>query len=211
MDIDRAEARPRRAEDRGQSKDRPAEEPRLLLVQPGAEAPARPRHRRPRRLAEKRGRGHPRARRLPPPRRAGHAARHRHRQLRPGHAAVGRRHPQPCRDERRHRDLDGPRRRRSGRHHRRHRPRHARPFRPGTAPPPVHLRHRLDRRLHRRRLGRRRLDQFRRLARFRQCAAPARRHHGGGAARARTHRRGRCTRSPTPTAPTASSPRSRCR
>ena len=36
----------------------------------------------------------PRARRLPPPRRSGHAARHRHRQLRPGHAAVGRRRAQ---------------------------------------------------------------------------------------------------------------------
>ena len=54
------QGRPRRHQDRGQSGDREAEEPRLLLVLAGAEAPARPRHRRPRRLAEERGGGHPR-------------------------------------------------------------------------------------------------------------------------------------------------------
>ena len=59
----RAEDGARRPQDRGQSGDREAEEPRLLLVFAGAEAPARPRHRRPRRLAEERGGGHPRARR----------------------------------------------------------------------------------------------------------------------------------------------------
>ena len=87
-------------------------------------------------------------------------------------------------------DLDRPRRRRPGRHRRRYRQGNARSFGPGTAASPVDLRNRLDRRLHRRRLGRRRLDQLRRLARFRQRAAPARRHHGGRTARARTDRRG---------------------
>ena len=73
---------------------------------------------------------------------------------------------------------------------RRHRQGHAGAFRPGTAHAPVDLQHRLDRRLHRRRVGRRRLDQFRRLARFRQCAPAAGRDHGGRAAGAGTHRRG---------------------
>ena len=169
------------SEDRGQSEDRPAEEPRLLLVQPGAEAPARPCHRRSRRLAEERGRGDPRARRLPPARRSGHAARHRHRQLRPGDAAVRRRRASLAEMNAVTVDLARPRRRRPGRHPRRHRPRDARAFRPGTAAASLDLQHRLDRRLHRRRLRRRRLDQFRRLARFRQRAPAARRHHGGRA------------------------------
>jgi hypothetical protein len=43
------------------------------------------------------------------PRRAGDAARHRHRQLRPGHAAVGRRRAQPRRDEARRLDRWRPR------------------------------------------------------------------------------------------------------
>ena len=73
------------------------------------------------------------------------------------------------------------------------------------------LQHGLDRRLHRRRLGRRRLDQLGRPARPRQRPPAARRHHGGGAAGARADRRGPARRSSTPTAPTASSPKSRCR
>ena len=48
--------------------------------------------------------------------------------------------------------------------------------------------HRLDRRLRRRRLGRRRLDHLGRLARFRQRAAAARADDGGRAARAGTRR-----------------------
>ena len=206
-----AEARSRRPEDRGQSGDRPAEEPRLLLVQPGAEARARPCDRRSGRLAEERGRGDPRARRLSPAWRSGDAARHRHRQLRPGHAAVRRRRAQPRRDERGHDDRARPGRLRAGRDSRRHRQGDARPFRPGTEAAPVHLQHGLDRRLHRRRLWRRRLDQFRRPARFRQCHPAARRDHGGGAPRRWISPARTCTRSPTPTAPTASSPRSRCR
>ena len=96
----RAEGRPRRHQDRGQSGDRQAEEPRLLLVFAGAQAGARPCHRRPHRLAEDRGRGHPRAEDLLRAGRAGDAARLGHRQLRPGDAAVGRRRAEPCRDER---------------------------------------------------------------------------------------------------------------
>ena len=72
-----------------------AEEPRLLLVQPGAQAPARARPRRPGGRAARRGRGDPHARRLPSPPRAGHRARRRHRQLRPGDAAQGRRGARP--------------------------------------------------------------------------------------------------------------------
>ena len=50
---------------------------------------------------------------------------------------------------------------------------------PGAPPPSLDLQHRLDRRLHRRRLGRHRLDQLGRLARPRQRAPAPRRHHGG--------------------------------
>ena len=49
-------------------------------------------------------------------------------------------------------------------------------------------------RLHRRRLGRRRLDQLGRPARHRQRAPPPRRHHGGEPARPRADRAGTCTR-----------------
>ena len=80
--------------------DRPAEEPRFLLVQPGAQAAARPCDRRPDRFAEERGGGDPRARRLPSARHSGDAARHRHRQLRPGDAAFRRRRAVAGRDER---------------------------------------------------------------------------------------------------------------
>ena len=167
-----SEGRARRHQDRGQSGDREAEEPRLLLVLAGAEAPARPRHRRPRRLAEERGRGHRassttcyRARR------AGHAARLRHRQLRPGDAALRRRRAQPRRHERGEVD------RAAAASSPRPAPilaeidkRDARQSRPGTAPASLDLQHRLDRRLHRRRLGRRRLDQLGRPARPRQRA-----------------------------------------
>ncbi len=62
--------------------------------------------------------------------------------------------------------------------------------RPGIAHVPFDPRDRLDRRLRRRRLGRRRLDHLGRPARFRQCSAPARADDGGEPARARTDRRG---------------------
>ena len=76
---------------RGQSGAGQAEEPRLLLVLADAEAPARPCHRRHRGLADQRGAGAGDAGRLPCARHPGDAARHRHRQLRPGDAALGRR------------------------------------------------------------------------------------------------------------------------
>ena len=145
-------------------------------------------------------------------RRAGHAARRRHRQLRPGDAARRRRGAQPRRDERGHGDRAA-----AGSS-----PRPARCWPTSTGRREPHSGQELrmhpstyntatDRRLRRRRLRRRRLDQLGRPARPRQCAAPAGHDHGGGAAHARTHAARTCTRSATPTAPTASSPRSRCR
>ena len=169
-------------QDRGQSEDRPAEEPRLLLVQPGAEAPARPCHRRsvvsPKSEAEV-------IRVL--------AACHRHGvpvtprgtgtgnygQAMPlsGGVVLSLADMNEVTSIAPGRVVSGP-----GRDPRRHRPGDARAFRPGTAAASLDLQHRLDRRLHRRRLGRRRLDQFRRPARFRQRHPAARRHHGGRAA-----------------------------
>ena len=82
----------------------------------------------------------------------------------------------------------GPPRQRARRDPRRHRPADA-PLGPGIAHASLDLCDRLDRRLCRRRLGRRRLDQLGRPARFRQYPAPARPHHGGRAARAGADRR----------------------
>ena len=59
---------------------------------------------------------------------------------------------------------------------------------PGDPPASLDLQHRIDRRLHRRRLGRHRLDQLGRLARPRQRASPARRHDGSLAAHPRSQR-----------------------
>ena len=99
-DIDAPEAAHRRHPPRGQSGAGAAEEPRLLLVLAGAQAAARAvdgRHRRLRRRARRSSLQvmaacfelrHP-----------GDAARHRHRQLRPGDAAVGRRRARPLRPE----------------------------------------------------------------------------------------------------------------
>ncbi len=100
---------------------------------------------------------------------------------------------------------------RARRHHRRDRPRDTAPFRPGDAAPPLDLQHRLDRRLHRRRLGRRRLDPLGRPARLRQHHPPQGRHHGGRRRACSISPATTCTRSATPMARTASSPRSRCR
>ena len=119
-----------------------------------------------------------------------HPARHRHRQLRPGHAAFRRSRAQPRRDECGEGDFARPRRQRTRRRH--HLCRQGDPRRqpPGAAPAPLDRRHGDARRLHRRRLRRRRLDQLGGLAQYRQCAWHAHRHHGGRAARAPARRLG---------------------
>ena len=111
----------------------------------------------------------------------GHPARHRHGQLRPGNAPVGRNRARSLGLQRRQ-----GRSRRAGSW-----PSPGRiiaastsipvPFRPGDPAAPIDLQHRVDRRLHRRRLGRGRLDQMGRAARFRQYHPPEGRHDGGRA------------------------------
>ena len=130
-----------------------------------------------------------RPRRRLPARDSGHPARRRHRQLRPGDAADGRRADEPGRDEQGPVDRAGPRRLRARRAHHRRR-QGGGSVRAGTAHVPVHPRHRFDRRLRRRRVRRRRLDHLGGLARFRQCAAPPRHDARGRAAHARTDGRG---------------------
>ena len=145
-------------------------------------------------------------------RRAGDAARRRHRQLWAGHAALGRRHPRPrssldtviaitpdrvraeagiILEKLDEQTIDGRRRR--------------------DALPSLDLSHGDARRLHRRRLGRRRLDPLGRAAEFRQSSSgsrssPARQSRACSISPAPTSSRSR-----TPTAPTASSSKPRCR
>ena len=119
-------------------------------------------------------------------RRAGYAARIGHRQLRPGDAAVGRRGPEPRRNEQGEGDQPRPGRRRGWRRACRDRQADPRRFAAGNPPASLDLQHRVDRRLHRRRLRRHRFDQLGRAPRHRQRAGAARRHHGGGAPRPRT-------------------------
>ena len=109
-DIAALESAHRSDQVRGQSHSGKAEEPRLLLVFAGAEARARGGDRRPRRHAFERSRSPRRPRRRLPARDSGHAARGRHRQLRPGDAADGRRAAQSRRDEQGAVDRAGPRR-----------------------------------------------------------------------------------------------------
>ena len=115
----RPEGAPRRHQDRGQSGARAAEEPRLLLVLAGPEAPARPCHRRPRRQPDERGGGD--RSRSPPP----SSSASRSRRAAPAPAITAR----PCRSpaascstspiNARQAHRAGPRRRRARRRHRR--------------------------------------------------------------------------------------------
>ena len=186
----RAEARPGGAAGHRRPGAGEAEEPGFLLVLAGAEAAAGACHRRPRRVADLGGRGGAGAEGGLCPWRAGDAARRRHRQLRPGHAAVRRHGAEPGADEPGHRH---PPRRGGGRGRRRAGPDgRADPGqgRAGDAAVPVDLPDGDDRRLPGRRLRRRRLDPLGRPAQPRQRHAGAAGDDGGGAAHPRPDRRG---------------------
>ena len=173
---------------RGQSGPGQTEEPRLLLVFAGAEARARGGDRRSRRHAEDRGGGRDRSRGRPQARHSRDRARRRDRELRPSDAADRRRPSQPDRDEQDSRGRARARGGGAGRAAHRHRQDGGR-LRTGTADVSLDPGDRVDRRLHRRRLGRRRLDHLGGPARLRQRPPAARPDHGGRAARAGTHRR----------------------
>ena len=120
---------------------------------------------------------------------SGHSARRGDRQLWPGDAAHGRRALEPRRDEQDPVNRAGTRHLRAWRAADRRR-QSVRSVRTGIADVPVDARNRVGRRLRRRRVRRRRLDHLGGLARFRQCAAPARHDARGGAAHARIDGRG---------------------
>ena len=186
---------------------------RLLLVQPDPQARARPGDRRCRGDAQGRGRGAAADARLLAASRAADGARRRDGQLRPGDAARRRRRDGPVGDERRARDRAragaGAGRRQAVRH-RRGGP--GAPAAPGAAHPPLDAQDRHARRLSSAAAARASARSPGAL--LRDCGniiATARADDGGGAAHPGTARRAICSRSTTPTAPTASSPSSRCR
>ena len=184
---------------------------RLLLVQPDPEAAAGPGDGRRRGDAARRERGRPGAAggtRAPG---AGDRARRRHRQLRPGDAAQGRAGARPFGDDG---GQGSPARAGAGRGRlqaQRGRCGHDRGQPAGAAAPPQHPQDRHHRRLRGGRQLGDRLDHLGPAARPRQHTGPAGGDDGGRAARSWSCAAPTSRRSTTPTAPTASSPSSRCR
>ena len=140
-----------------------------------------------------------------------HRARRRHRQLWPGHAAAGRHRARSVRADRGQGDRPRPGARRGRDQARRARRRDHRRQPPGAAAPSQHPQDRHARRLHRRRQLGHRLDHLGAPARPRQHPGGPRRHHGGSSRASSSCAAPTSRRSTTPTAPTASSPSSRCR